>query len=77
MFEAILVSAVNASSKEYVGTNKFLRTGDTGSIYHKQLFITGRIKDMIILNGTNIYPHDIEATVYKSSDSIKNGTNLI
>ncbi|MGB0521890.1 MAG: amino acid adenylation domain-containing protein [Flammeovirgaceae bacterium] len=38
----------------------FLRTGDLGFIHQDQLFITGRIKELIIINGRNIYPQDIE-----------------
>ncbi len=41
----------------------FLRTGDLGFIYQDQLYITGRIKDVIIIRGTNHYPQDIEWTV--------------
>jgi long chain fatty acid CoA FadD26 len=41
----------------------WLRTGDLGVIYDNELFITGRIKDLLILDGSNHYPDDIEATV--------------
>ena len=41
----------------------FLRTGDLGFIQDGLLYITGRIKDVIILRGCNHYPQDIEATV--------------
>ncbi|MBC2581090.1 fatty acyl-AMP ligase [Clostridium sp. DJ247] len=41
----------------------FLRTGDLGFIYEEELFITGRLKDLIIINGRDINPNDIEHTV--------------
>jgi acyl-CoA synthetase (AMP-forming)/AMP-acid ligase II/acyl carrier protein len=41
----------------------WLRTGDCGLIADEQLVITGRQKDIIILNGQNYYPHDIEEIV--------------
>jgi acyl-CoA synthetase (AMP-forming)/AMP-acid ligase II len=39
----------------------WLRTGDLGVILDGRLFITGRAKELIILNGQNYYPHDLEA----------------
>jgi fatty acid CoA ligase FadD21 len=41
----------------------WLRTGDLGFIYDGELFIVGRIKDLVIIRGRNHYPEDIEATV--------------
>jgi acyl-CoA synthetase (AMP-forming)/AMP-acid ligase II len=42
---------------------EYLRTGDLGFLWSGELFVTGRIKDMIIVNGRNIYPQDVEANV--------------
>jgi acyl-CoA synthetase (AMP-forming)/AMP-acid ligase II len=49
----------------------FLRTGDLGFIHDNQLFITGRLKDLIIVDGQNHYPQDIELTVEKSHPAIR------
>lgn len=38
----------------------FLRTGDLGAVHDGELYITGRLKEVIILNGRNIYPQDVE-----------------
>ncbi len=45
------------------GEGPFLRTGDAGFVLDGELFISGRIKDVIIIRGQNHYPQDIEATV--------------
>lgn len=51
----------------------FLRTGDYGFFHEGQLFITGRLKDLIIIDGRNIYPQDIEATVERCHPAVKPG----
>ncbi|HLN52359.1 MAG TPA: AMP-binding protein [Lentimicrobium sp.] len=49
----------------------WLRTGDLGFIYNNELFITGRMKDLIILYGKNYYPQDFEFTAEKSHPAIR------
>jgi thioester reductase-like protein len=49
----------------------YLRTGDIGFFYRGELYVCGRIKDMIILRGQNYYPQDIENVVEKSSSLIR------
>ncbi|KAJ9555327.1 hypothetical protein OSB04_009941 [Centaurea solstitialis] len=51
----------------------YLRSGDLGRIINGKLFITGRIKDLIIVGGRNIYSSDIEKTVESSSEFIRPG----
>lgn len=48
----------------------YLRTGDLGFIEDGHLFITGRIKDLVIIRGQNFYPHDLEATVEASHEVV-------
>ena len=45
------------------GAGPFLRTGDLGFLRDGELYITGRIKDVLIISGRNVYPHDIEHVV--------------
>ena len=49
----------------------FLRTGDLGFLEDGELFVTGRLKDIIIINGCNHYPQDLERTVEESSPYIR------
>jgi acyl-CoA synthetase (AMP-forming)/AMP-acid ligase II len=55
------------------GEGPFLRTGDLGFIQYGELFIAGRLKDLIIINGSNHYPQDIELTVEQSHACIHPG----
>ncbi|WP_414621612.1 fatty acyl-AMP ligase [Calothrix sp. CCY 0018] len=52
---------------------QFLRTGDLGFIKNGELFITGRLKDIIIIQGRNHYPQDIELTVENSHQALRCG----
>lgn len=53
------------------GDGPFLRTGDLGFLKGGQLYITGRIKDLIIIRGTNHYPQDLEWTVQNVSPALR------
>lgn len=55
------------------GEGPFLRTGDLGYLRDGELFITGRLKDLIIIRGSNHYPQDIELTVEESHDALRPG----
>ena len=55
------------------GEGPFLRTGDLGFIDAGQLYVTGRLKDLIIIRGRNHYPQDIERTVERSSAALRPG----
>jgi acyl-CoA synthetase (AMP-forming)/AMP-acid ligase II/acyl carrier protein len=49
----------------------FLRTGDLGFLANGQLYVAGRVKDLIIIRGVNHYPQDIEATVQASHPALR------
>ncbi len=51
-------------------TEKLLRTGDLGFIHAGELFVTGRLKDVIVLRGKNHYPQDIEQTAEESHPAV-------
>ncbi len=53
----------------------WLRTGDLGFIYDNELFITGRLKDLIILFGKNYYPQDFEYIAERSHPSLRPAAN--
>lgn len=56
------------------GEGPFLRTGDLGFLKNGELFVTGRLKDVIIIRGRNHYPQDIEITVENSHPALKPGS---
>ena len=55
------------------GDKTYLRTGDLGFLYEGELFVTGRLKDLIIVRGVNRYPQDIELTVERADARIQPG----
>jgi acyl transferase domain-containing protein/acyl-CoA synthetase (AMP-forming)/AMP-acid ligase II/acyl carrier protein len=49
----------------------YLRTGDLGFLHDGELYVTGRCKDLIIIRGRNLYPHDVELTVEKCHPALR------
>ncbi|MCE4539411.1 fatty acyl-AMP ligase [Pelomonas sp. P7] len=62
----------HAQLTQFPGRN-FLRTGDLGWLESGQLFVSGRLKDLIIINGRKYFPHDIEETVERYCTPIRRG----
>ncbi|WP_326598996.1 fatty acyl-AMP ligase [Streptomyces sp. NBC_01803] len=53
------------------GEEPWLRTGDLGAVFEGQLLVTGRLKDLIIVDGRNHYPQDLEETVQSTVDAVR------
>ncbi|MFE9789192.1 fatty acyl-AMP ligase [Nocardia salmonicida] len=51
----------------------FLRTGDLGMLREGELFVTGRLKDLMIINGRNLYPQDVEEVVEQLHPALTTG----
>ncbi|WP_276483901.1 AMP-binding protein [Paraflavitalea pollutisoli] len=50
---------------------RYLRTGDLGFLYNDQLFVNGRLTEMLIIRGRNVYPYDIEQLVEGCHEAIE------
>jgi fatty acid CoA ligase FadD32 len=51
----------------------WVRTGDYGTYHHDHLYITGRVKDLVIVDGRNHYPQDLEYSAQESSRALRTG----
>jgi acyl-CoA synthetase (AMP-forming)/AMP-acid ligase II len=54
----------------------YLRTGDLGAMQDGRLFVTGRLKEVIIINGRNFYPNDIELCLEESHSEIEKNNSV-
>jgi acyl-CoA synthetase (AMP-forming)/AMP-acid ligase II len=59
------------------GDGPFLRTGDLGFLRSGELFVTGRCKDLVIIDGDNYYPNDIEHTVQDCHPALLSGRGAV
>jgi acyl-CoA synthetase (AMP-forming)/AMP-acid ligase II len=55
------------------GAAGWLRTGDLGVLDGDELYVTGRLKEMILINGRNLYPHDVERAVREVDPALSGG----
>ncbi|MER5209650.1 fatty acyl-AMP ligase [Streptomyces sp. NPDC002838] len=53
------------------GPGRWLRTGDLGTVLEGQLVVTGRLKDLIVVDGRNHYPQDVEATAQEAHPAVR------
>lgn len=55
-----------AANAEALTSDGWVRTGDLGLVHESQLYITGRAKEIIFVNGQNYYPHDLESIAQRA-----------
>ncbi len=58
------------------GSRTWLRTGDLGFLQQGELVVTGRLKDLIIVRGYNLYPQDIERSVEERAEVLRRGRTV-
>jgi fatty acid CoA ligase FadD32 len=74
VFKNILKSRTNPSHAEGAPDDgTWVRTGDYGTYYEGNLYITGRVKDLVIIDGRNHYPQDLEYSAQESSRALRTG----
>jgi fatty acid CoA ligase FadD32 len=73
-FQNILKSRTNPSHAEGAADDAtWVRTGDLGAYHDGELYITGRVKDLVIIDGRNHYPQDLEYSAQESTKALRTG----
>ena len=73
-FKNILKSRTNPSRAEGAPDDgTWVRTGDLGTYHNDHLYITGRVKDLVIVDGRNHYPQDLEYSAQEASRALRTG----
>lgn len=73
-FQNILKSRTSPSHAEGATDDAtWVRTGDYGAYYDGELYITGRVKDLVIIDGRNHYPQDLEYSAQEASRALRVG----
>jgi fatty acid CoA ligase FadD32 len=74
VFRNILKSRSNPSHAEGApDEGTWVRTGDYGTYHNDHLYITGRVKDLVIIDGRNHYPQDLEYSAQEASRALRTG----
>lgn len=74
IFHNILKSRISESHAEGAADDAtWVRTGDYGAFHDGDLYITGRVKDLVIIDGRNHYPQDLEYSAQESSKALRTG----
>jgi fatty acid CoA ligase FadD32 len=73
-FQNILKSRTSSSHAEGATDDAlWVRTGDLGAYHEGELYITGRVKDLVIIDGRNHYPQDLEYSAQESTKALRTG----
>ena len=64
-------NTIGTTLQESLPKDGWLNTGDLGVLVDGELYITGRVKDLVVVAGRNHYPQDIEATVMEASEHVR------
>ncbi|MDA2894156.1 long-chain-fatty-acid--AMP ligase FadD32 [Mycolicibacterium sp. BiH015] len=73
-FQNILKSRTTPSHAEGAADDAtWVRTGDLGAYHDGELYITGRVKDLVIVDGRNHYPQDLEYSAQEASKALRTG----
>jgi fatty acid CoA ligase FadD32 len=73
-FQNILKSRTNPSHAEGAADDAtWVRTGDLGAYHNGELYITGRTKDLVIIDGRNHYPQDLEYSAQEATKALRTG----
>lgn len=68
---AATFGGVLASEDGAASAARWLRTGDLGFVREGGLFVTGRMKDLLVVRGRNVHPEDVELTAEEASDHVR------
>ena len=64
-------NTINETLSAGLPKDNWLATGDLACIYEGEVYITGRLKELVVIAGRNHYPQDIEATVMEATDHVR------